>query len=352
MSKFSKKANDVRDSPVVHSDDGLVAVIDLDFVKYSSAAVGEKRSIVVTHKTTGRSKEFNNRTEFWGRKKDRSEGWLGELNKSRESPFLPEEFEIEDIQKVDEPIENILHSAKLVVEGALSKLGTKHYKAYMGEGQSFRVDLSTLMEYKGNRTDLAKPLLLDDVTEYLRKKFKPEIVTGIECDDRCVMEAYGKGNHVVVGVDKDFMGSPIKVFNPNKPDDGIIDCRGLGSLWRDGKGKVRGKGALFWLFLCTSQDSIDNYKANCFSDIKWGEVKAYEALKDCKSYKEAFQSAVNTFKHLYPEPKIITGWRGDEIEINWLYVLQEMVTMSWLHRWEDDYLVVKEILDKLEIKYE
>lgn len=50
----------------------LTSIIDLDYVKYASASVGEKRSIIVTHKSSGRQKEFSTRTEFWGRDKAHS----------------------------------------------------------------------------------------------------------------------------------------------------------------------------------------------------------------------------------------------------------------------------------------
>jgi len=61
---------------------------------------------------------------------------------------------------------------------------------------------------------------------------------------------------------------------------------------------------------------------------------------------------LDVFKYLYPEPKMITGWRGDEFEIDSMYVFQEMVNMAHLHRWADDYLNVKDILNKLEINYD
>ena len=40
------------------------AVVDLDAIKYSAASAGERRSVLVTHKTTGKSIEVDNRTEF------------------------------------------------------------------------------------------------------------------------------------------------------------------------------------------------------------------------------------------------------------------------------------------------
>lgn len=327
----------------------ITALVDLDFSKYSVASVGETRFIDVTHKPSGRIKRFNNVTEFYGRNK--KGGWLAETNKDRDSPFELSEFEIIQGREVTEPIENVLHSAKLSVEGSVKRSGSSKAKYYIGKGDSFRVELSTLKEYKGNRLD--KPLLLDEVVEYLEKKFKPEIVTGYEVDDILCMEGFkDPDNTVVVGNDKDYKSCPIRYFDAAKEGAKVLDCRGFGELYRDGKGKVRGHGRLFKCHQIISEDSCDNYKANCFSDIKWGEVAAYNALKDCKDDKEAWEVMVGVFKHLYPEPKEVIGWRGDTILIDHMHVFQEMVNMAHLHRWENDFLKVTDILDKMDIKYE
>lgn len=332
-------------------DPDVIAVIDLDFVKYSVSSVGESRKLKVIHKKSGKEKVFNNRTEFWGRGK-KVGGWLAEQIEEQGVEWTKEDFEIEDIQEVSEPIENVLHSAKLVVDSAIKSINAGSIIPLIGEGKVFRVNLSTLLEYKGNRKDTLKPLLLDDVTEYLKKKFKPSVIKDIEVDDKCVMVASNDPKYVVVGVDKDYYGCPINFYNVNRPEEGIVDCRGLGKLWRDDKGKVRGRGRSFLHWQVCSQDLSDNYKANCFSDIKWGEVKAYEALVGCKTDKELWEATVEVFKTLYPEPKKVKGWVGNEIEINWLYVMQEMFTMAHLHRYSGDFIQCDLILKKLGINYE
>lgn len=325
----------------------LVAVLDLDGFKYSCASVGEKRTIAVSHKPSGRVKEFSNRTEFWGHHLKKEGGWLGEVNKSRDSPFSVDEFEIEDIQ-TPEPIENALHTAKQQVDGVLQRLGTKKYKGFIGKGDSFRLGASTLLEYKGNRKGMLRPLHLDEVTDYLTKKYKAEVVTSIEADDRVVMESHGKDNHVIVGVDKDYYGTSANFFNYQRPEEGVIDCTGFGRLYRDGK-KIRGIGRLHLYWQMCSQDEADNYKASCFSDVKWGEVSAYNALKDCTNDKESWTVMRDIFQLLYPEPKVVKGWRGDDILIDWKYVLSEMFVMARMLRWEGDNLKAGDILSKYDL---
>jgi len=294
--------------------------------------------------------EFKSRTEFWGHYKKKAGGFLATLNKERTSILLPEEFDVEDV-RVAEPIANVLHTAKTMVEGDLYLSGAKSFEAYLGEGDSFRVGVSTLLKYK-DRDPSAKPLALDAVTEYLHNKFKAEMVRDIEADDMCNIAAYNNPNAFTIIEDKDYWGCPVNVYDINRRERGIVNCNKLGHLFLDNKGKVRGEGRIHFYFQVISEDTIDNYKANCFSDVKWAAKSAYNALVGCKTDKECFQVMVDTFKMLYPEPKMVIGWRGMPILIDWFYIMQEMIWMAHMKRTVDEPLLdVKDILDRMGIKY-
>lgn len=294
--------------------------------------------------------EFKSRTEFWGHYKKKAGGFLATLNKERTSILLPEEFDIEDV-RVAEPIANVLHTAKTMVEGDLYLSGAKSFEAYLGEGDSFRVGVSTLLKYK-DRDPSAKPLALDAVTEYLHNKFKAEMVRDIEADDMCNIAAYNNPNAFTIIEDKDYWGCPVNVYDINRRERGIVNCNKLGHLFLDNKGKVRGEGRIHFYFQVISEDTIDNYKANCFSEVKWAAKSAYNALVGCKTDKECFQVMVDTFKLLYPEPKMVIGWRGMPILIDWFYIMQEMIWMAHMKRAVDEPLLdVKDILDRMGIEY-
>lgn len=294
--------------------------------------------------------EFKSRTEFWGHYKKKAGGFLATLNKERTSILLPEEFDVEDV-RVAEPIANVLHTAKTMVEGDLYLSGAKSFEAYLGEGDSFRVGVSTLLKYK-DRDPSAKPLALDAVTEYLHNKFKAEMVRDIEADDMCNIAAYNNPNAFTIIEDKDYWGCPVNVYDINRRERGIVNCNKLGHLFLDNKGKVRGEGRIHFYFQVISEDTIDNYKANCFSDVKWAAKSAYNALVGCKTDKECFQVMVDTFKMLYPEPKMVIGWRGMPILIDWFYIMQEMIWMAHMKRAVDEPLLdVKDILDRMGIEY-
>lgn len=328
----------------------LTAIIDLDYVKYSAASVGEKRSIIVVHKSSGREKEFNTRTEFYGRDKAKSGGWLGELNAKRESPFTVDEFEIIDVQ-TPEPVDHVLQIAKTQVENDLKKLGTNKYKAFLGKGESFRVELSTLLKYKDNRKDMLRPLHMDAVTEYLGRKFKADVVESLEVDDHCVIEAYGNPNNVIQGLDKDYYGQPVRFFNVNRPEEGIIDCEQFGKLWLTDKGDVRGVGRLHLAWQIASNDTSDNYAANCFSDIKWAGKSAYKALVDCTTDTETWNKLKEVFQHLYPEEKTVLGWRNEPINITWDYVLNECFMMGRMVKVPGENINAYDVMDKLGVSY-
>lgn len=327
----------------------MLAIYDFDLITYSAGFAGETRRVEVTHIPSGRKTLFKNKTEFRGRGK-KVGGWLGELNSSREekglAPFLEEDFLLETVREV-EPLENVLSTTKRMISNINEKVGVNEYCGYLGKGNGFRYDEATLWEYKGNRKDVLRPIYKDEIAEYILKHQNAELETYYEADDRVIMKAieYGVDDSVVITIDKDSYGCPVRVFNPDRPQEGIVDCRGFGELWRvEGKSDIRGKGRLHLYWQTAHGDSTDNYKANCFSDIKWSGISAYESLKDCSDDREAFESLKSTFQMLYPEEIEVEGWRGDLIRIDWLYVLEEMWNMARMRRHEDDVVFVKDIL--------
>ena len=326
------------------------AVIDLDLYKYHAAAAGETRSVLITHKTTGRTLELPTRTDFYGHYLKKSGGKLAEINKTRTSPFSWDEFEYEDIQRPD-PIENVLHTAKVMVEKDLKSSGADNYISFLGEGESFRVGLSTIQKYK-DRDNLIKPVLLPDVSEYLRKKFKAKVVTEVENDDRVVIECFKRPDRFALIEDKDFWGTPINVWDRNQQERGIVNCNKFGHLFLDSKGKVRGEGRIFFYWQVCASDKTDGYAANSATDKRWGDKGAYDALVNCTSDKEALEALVKVYKDLYPEPEVITGWRGDDIEVDWLYVASENWHMARMLRTMDELeskIELKDVLQRLEI---
>ena len=332
------------------------AVFDYDYLKYSIASVCEKRSIVVTHRESGNEKEFPTRTEFYGHYLKKSGGWLAERNKERteqgKEPWVAEDFDIADKQ-VAEPVSHMNNIVKAHINGVVKALGASSYYGYIGKGESWRVGASTILEYKGQRKENIKPLMLDEIEDYLRRRHDAEIITGLEADDMVIIDSVKNPKLTIVGVDKDYNGcEPINLFNPDTMSM-PLRIEGLGKLWieekKNSKGKiekkVRGMGRKFFYFQILSGDESDNYCANSATDTKWGDMGTFKLLDSCGNDAECWQAIFAGYKKLYPEPKEITGWRGDKFMVDWKYVLNENCVMAYMLRTPDDKFEIQQVFD-------
>ena len=325
----------------------MIAISDSDMFKYSAAYAGEVRSVIVEH-PNGFCREFKSRTEFHGRGANKDGGELAKLNKKGRT-YLADDFTYTDVQ-IAEPLEEVLRSTKNTIDAAVRASGAKEAIHFLGEGESFRVERSTLIRYKGERGSQIKPLLLDEVTEFIKHHYKAEVVSHIECDDIVVQECYKRPDRFVLCEDKDARSQPVKVFDVNFPQDGVIDCTGFGGLFicnRNKTPKVRGFGYLHLYYQMLAGDAVDNIKPSCFSDMRLGSMGAYNLLKDCKTHKQAWQVIKDTYQRMYPTPKVVTGWRGDSFEIDWMYVLNEVFDLVRMLRWEGDKVVATDIVERM-----
>lgn len=331
-------------------------LFDYDFLLFKAAPSGERRWIVAKNIETGEEHEFSNVTEFKGRGK-KIGGWL-----ATQAGMLPEHFVIEQKQEL---LRDGKRTAEVIVDSVIGeikdKLNCRSYSGFVGKGKVFRHELATLQEYKGNRDGTLDPLLRGHLRDYLIRKHKAVLVTGIEADDAMTTTLYDAWNvwkkngkkdaDKVVGcaVDKDARGTSGWHFNPNK-DDAPRLVEGFGHLYLDDKDKPEGDGRMWMMYQCLAGDGADDYAPHVHSEVYWGEKTAFDWIKDCKNDKELWTKAVEAFYHLYPEPKEITTFRGT-FTIDAMYVFQEMVDMAHMQRWEGDRVIVKDVLDKLEINY-
>src|SRR5690606_26994769 len=219
-----------------------------------------------------RKNTYKNITEFWGRKKNEIGGKLGEINESRvaagKRPFEKEEFTHETV-RYSEPLENVLYTVKHMINDIREKTGIKNYMGYIGKGDSFRLERSTIYKYKGNRDDAFRPLMKDEITEYLVKHHDAKIVQHLEADDWCIIRAHKDSNKTIISVDKDALGCAVRVWNPDHPEWGVIDGDCFGELQliekenKSGKTKdVKGYGRKFFYYQVAYGDDVDNYRAN------------------------------------------------------------------------------------------
>lgn len=354
--------------------------MDIDCIIFDAVSVMEEKYITATHKPTGQVMEFENKTALWGHHLKKTGGWVGQQNElSGGEYYKAEDFEVVDgqrlrmfKQKMDDGDGNeytVLNSpaegAKKIIDGKIKeicdKLGVHEYFGFTGTGTVFRHDLATLQPYKGQREDLLSPLLLKEMKQYVCDKHNCTLVTGIEADDAVSMvtvKAYKawklSGDEadkvIAVAVDKDSKQTEGWHFNPTKDEQPRL-IEGFGKLWLDKKGDPDGSGRMWLYWQIAHGDETDNYKTSCFSGKKYAGKGAYNDLVDCKNDKQAWSKLVEILKRLYPEKITVTTFRG-ELEIDWLYVLQEMTNMAFMLRHEGDKIDVKTVLDKLGISYD
>ncbi|MGZ8888089.1 MAG: hypothetical protein ACXW1D_00870 [Halobacteriota archaeon] len=322
---------------------------DFDFLKYTIGSISEKRTIHVVHNESGDEYDFKTRTEFYGHHAKKAGGWLAEDNTKRLTPRTPDEFTITDVQ-TPETEKFATRVVDQYVEKVIETIGSSDYYGYIGKGDSWRVEASTILKYKGDRVNAIKPIHLETIENRLVKKHNAIIVRDVEADDMVVIDSYKNKKLIVVGVDKDYDGCELNLFNPDKMD--RPEKRGgFGRLYIDSNKKVRGEGRMWLYHQVLSGDDSDGYCANAASALKWGDKSSYALLSKCSNDKQAFEALVAGYKMLYPTPTEITGWRGNKFDIDWLYVMQENFTMAHMLRSLDDKFVVKDVLDKLKVAY-
>ena len=139
-----------------------------------------------------------------------------------------------------DPLEHVLHSAKNMLDGALDRIEdhfgepAESHIFVDGDG-NFRSRLGKIRPYKGQRRPDAKPILYNEIRQYLIEHRGAQVVYDMETDDELAVfqthnNATGRKS-MIVGVDKDLLQVPGWHMNPNKGFMQITPERGLQRLY-------------------------------------------------------------------------------------------------------------------------
>lgn len=189
----------------------IKAYIDGDWILYAAGFAGQKTSLV----------------------------WFPE-NEIIGPVFGPNVTEIKaliakDGYKIDEgkvytnitvdPEAHVYHSAKHMIEGACDKIEKKFGEEVCpivlmdGDG-NFRSRIATIRPYKGTRHVHAKPLMYNNIRQYLLDNWGAEVVHGQETDDEMAIrqtDCRDVGDpSIIVSLDKDMLQVSGWHLNPNK----------------------------------------------------------------------------------------------------------------------------------------
>lgn len=121
-----------------------------------------------------------------------------------------------DTKLVVEPIENVLHSVKQMLNSMLKRVNARGWKIFLSGAHNFREQVGSLAPYKGTRnpevaaiygkTVQEKPVHYDDIRSYLLLKWRAEVTYGVEADD--ALASYQNENTVICSIDKDLQQIP------------------------------------------------------------------------------------------------------------------------------------------------
>jgi len=208
---------------------------------------------------------------------------------------------------------------------------------------NFRNDLSLPTKYKSNRTAL-RTLLLKQLQTFAWKKYNAVVTQNEEPDDMQVWMGYEilkRGDiPVIVTGDKDSKAySGLSLFNPDKPEEGVIIIPDLGSIWEDEKGKVRALGMKQYALQQLIGDTIDGFKPTELCGVKFGEKSALKLLEPCKTEKEVLEVVVSKFREWYPNPFDYTAWDGKKIQSDWKHMLNLYHACCRMKETKDDPLI-------------
>jgi len=81
-----------------------------------------------------------------------------------------------------DPVENALHSAKIMIRSMLEATGCDSYQIYLTGKGNYREEMATIAPYKGNRTQ-DKPVHYQALRDYLIAVHGAIVIEGREADD-------------------------------------------------------------------------------------------------------------------------------------------------------------------------
>lgn len=324
-----------------------ILVVDADEVCYEVACACEEKGIIVTNTKNEATATFKTRTQL--------KNLLVGLD-------VPEDhFKVEDTQ-VAEPLKNALSTIKSKLINLKEKFQTDNMELYFSGSNNFRLKLPLPEQYKSNRKDNLRPLLLTDIKDYLIKYHKAVVVDGDEADQMIAQRMWdgykSKTKIIAVSRDKDARGNLGHLYNPEK--DELIFIDGFGKLEIDDKGKVRGFGRIWLYYQWLMGDwGTDRFcprqivKAVTGKSPTFGEKSCYNYLSSATDDKEAVQLVYDKYIEWFGrEPFSYIDWEGKTFTGNYLDAMQMILDCARMKRFDGDDVKVTDILTKMGVNYE
>ena len=339
MSKFGNQIE------LEYGDPDIIAVIDGDEIAFKCAAENEERGVKVTNTSNDASANFKNKTEF---------------KKLVHSLEVPDDlFTIEDTQVGGSKI-HAQGTLKRMIANLCKAVDAGYYEIYIGGEGNFRDELPLPTKYKGDRESSIRPILLDDMKDYLVRFHKAVVIEGKEADDQLTTRMYDgyktKKKIVAATQDKDAKQTSGWLYDPNNKKLQFIDGFGELEIVQLSKNTVKGTGRKFLYFQMIFGDSADCYdprelvKAVKGKKPRFGEIAAYNLLNPLETDKDCLEAVTGLYKEWFGEEEFTyKDWKEQEHTITWVDALQLYTDCAFMQRFEGDRLDIRKLLGKLGI---
>lgn len=341
----------------------VIGILDADSIAYKAAAANEVKSIQTAHTHEGDIviEEWKNRTEF--------KAYLKGTTHTVDMYTITDHSEPKHISYAKATVTSMIQKSQ-------NHMRANRLEIYISGENNFRdfillpaqyiqnnATKSTIGgRYKSNRDDTVRPILLKELRQWMIDDLGAIVVNNMEVDDMSSIRAYegSKAGQKVVQYtgDKDACGCHGWLQNPDK-DDAPRFITGLGSIYKDEKGKVRGEGRMFLYYQILAGDKVDGYRPVDILDIKtqkagggkvqYGDIAALNTLKDCKTDKECWEAIYNQYLTWYPTKLRYTAYNEIDYDADALSIMQMYVDAAHMKRWADDRIIVKDVLTKMGI---
>ncbi len=141
--------------------------------------------------------------------------------KYRAASSIEKRNEETGIREPVEPVHHAYYNVNSMVRRSMVALQSTKAEYFLSGNTNFRKELYDL--YKANRKDKHKPVHLQEVHDYIKKKYRASVSDGQEADDDITIRHYELNqlgwdekhtNSCIVSIDKDFDNHPGHHYNP------------------------------------------------------------------------------------------------------------------------------------------
>jgi len=239
---------------------------------------------------------------------------LGAVAQKKESVFGKEFYIPWPNKQVQDLVDNRINQI-------VDRSGATDYTVYLSGGENFRINVATIVPYKGNRVS-AKPYHWGTIGDHLRSAFGAIEIWGAEADD--ILSLHGRSNpdeYIIASRDKDVRIVPCFHYSwkcgESQPEIPVHRVEVLGEVYctrsPSGGYSLKGNGLKFFYGQVLVGDSIDNYKGckGC------GPAKAAELLTSCTNETELYERTLGQYLRAYGPDDAL--WR-----------LKENAQLAWM----------------------